>query len=113
MALRGPHATAAAGQQHHTIRPAIQLRRIETDQIEIEALVAQPSQILLNQGTRNNPVAMRVETASFGRSDQPSPARRTGKKRSAFTSFNVQKDLWKMISAKKLQEQEPPSLENR
>jgi hypothetical protein len=51
MALRGPHATAAAG---------IQLRRIEADQIEIEALVALPSQLLLNQGTRNNPLAIRV-----------------------------------------------------
>ena len=77
--LQGPHATATTGWQHQTIRPAIQLRRIETDQIEIEALVAQPSQILLNQGTRNNPLATRVETASFGRSDQPNPARRTKK----------------------------------
>jgi hypothetical protein len=80
MALRGPHATAAGGWQHHTIRPAIQLCRIETDQIEIEALVAQPSPILLNQGTRNNPLAIRLRNSSSGRWDQPIPARRTKKR---------------------------------
>jgi hypothetical protein len=38
----------------------LQLRRIEADQIEIEALVVQQSQSLLNQGTRNNPLVIRV-----------------------------------------------------
>ena len=53
--------------------------------IEIEALVAQPSQLLLKQGTRNNPLAIRLRNSSPGRSDQPNPARRTKKNRSAFT----------------------------
>ena len=79
----------------------LQLRRIEADQIEIEALVAQPSQLLLNQGTRNNPLAIRLRNSSSGRSDQPNPARRTKKKRSAFTSSNLLKICGNDPSAKK------------
>jgi hypothetical protein len=39
----------------------------------------------LNQSTRSNPLAIRLRNSSSGRSDQPNPARRTKKNRSAFT----------------------------
>jgi hypothetical protein len=52
--------------QHHTIRGAISGA--------LKKKVAQPNQLFLNQGTRNNPLAIRVGNCVFGRSDQPNPA---------------------------------------
>jgi hypothetical protein len=52
MARRERHATAATGWQHHTIRVAISGA--------LKKKVAQPSQVFLNQGSRNNPLAIRL-----------------------------------------------------
>jgi len=57
----------------------VDVLRIELDQRRLAPLVALPSQLLLNQATRNNPLAIRLRNSSSGRSDQPNPAPRTNK----------------------------------
>jgi hypothetical protein len=58
----------------------LQLRHIETDQIELEVVVAQPSQLLPNQDTRNNPLAIPVGNCvvrTLGLAEPSAPHQRT------------------------------------
>jgi hypothetical protein len=59
---------------------------IETDQIEIEALVAQQSQPLLNQGTRHDPLTIRVGNCVVQTWTSRTRRAPRQEKRAAFTS---------------------------
>jgi hypothetical protein len=50
-----------------------------------KALALATSDSIPESGHRKNPLAIRLRNCVFGRSDQANPARRTRKKRSAFT----------------------------